>query len=140
MMRFLRTRYVRGGRGPDEYDCWGLVRDARVELFGRVPLPMLVDAQPGDLRSITRAHHDVTALHGFRECRPRLGAIAEGWMASLCVHVGLVVQVDGELRILETDAPTGPCHTSIHRFSARFSRVLFYDDLDLSGADAKPAH
>ena len=139
MRQFLRTRYVRGGRGPVDYDCWGLVRDARVALFGRALLPVLAEASPGDLRSITRATSHVIGLHGFAQCSPRVGAIATAWIASLCVHVGLVVEVDGQLRILETDEPTGPCHTAINRFQARYTRVLFYDDQDLSGADAQPA-
>lgn len=139
MNRFLKSRYVAGGRGPEEYDCWGLVRDARVELFGRPLLPLLSDARPGELRSITRATDHVIGLHGFVQCSPRPGAIATAWQASLCVHVGLVVLVDGQLRVLETDVATGPCHTAINRFRARCTRVLFYDDQDLSRADAQPS-
>ena len=140
MQRFLQTRYLRGGRGPVEYDCWGMVRDARASLFGGVLLPTLADAAPGNLRAITRAHGEVLAMHGFQVVPLRLGAIATAWMASLCVHVGLVVEADGRMLILETDEPTGPCLTSIHRFQARFARVLFYDDQDLPRADAQPAH
>lgn len=139
MRQFLRTRYVRGGRGPVDYDCWGLVREARSALFGRASLPVLADARPGELRGITRATEHVIGLLGFVQCGPRPGAIATAWMASLCVHVGLVVEVDGQLRILETDEPTGPCLTAINRFQARYTRVLFYDDQDLSRTDAQPA-
>lgn len=139
MRRFLQTRYVRGGRGPIEYDCWGLVRDARVALFGHALLPALQDARPGELRGITRAVNQIIGLHGFAPCSPRIGAIATAWMASLCVHVGLVVEVDGQLRILETDAPLGPCLTALNRFQARYTRVLFYDDQDISRSDAQPA-
>lgn len=139
MRQFLRTRYVRGGRGPVDYDCWGLVRDARSSLFGRALLPTLQDARPGELRGITRAVDQVIALHGFAQCAPRVGAVATAWRASLCVHVGLVVEVDGQLRILETDEPDGPCLTALNRFQARYTRVLFYDDQDLPRTDAEPA-
>lgn len=131
MRRYLQTRYVRGGRGPHEFDCWGLVRDARSELFGRPLLPLLADAKPGELRGITRATEHVIGLHGFSQCQPRPGAIATAWLARLCVHVGLVVEIDGQLRILETDDPSGPCHTDINRFQARYTRVFFYDDQDI---------
>lgn len=137
--QYLRTRYVRGARGPAEFDCWGLVRSARFELFGRPWLPLLADAAPGNLRAITRAHSDVSALHGFREVAPHPGVIATAWAASLCVHVGIVVQANGRLMILETDEPTGPCLTSINKFTARYTRALFYDDQDLPGPDAKRA-
>lgn len=126
--RYLQTRYVRGGRGPVGFDCWGMTRAARTELFGRPLLPLLCDAAPGSLRAITRAHEQVRALHGFQQVPPRPGAIAEGWMASLCVHVGLVVEVDRRMFILETDDPGGPCLTPINRFQARFTRVLFFDE------------
>lgn len=135
--RYLQTRYVRGGRGPVDYDCWGLCRLARTELFGRPLLPLLSDTRPGDVRGITRAVADVTALHGLVQVSARPGAIAAAWCASLCVHVGLVVLVDGRLRILETDDPGGPCLTAINKFQARFTRVLFYDDQDLPGPDAQ---
>lgn len=139
MRQFLQTRYVRGGRGPVEYDCYGLVRDARATLFGRELLPTLQDARPGELRGIKRAVDQVIALHGFAPCSPRVGAIATAWRASLCVHVGLVVEVDGQLRILETDEPDGPCLTALNRFQARYTRVLFYDDQDLPRTDAERA-
>lgn len=126
--KYLKTRYLRGGRGPVDYDCWGLVRAARTDLFGHPLLPLLSGAVPGNLRATTKAHADVCALHGFREVPARAGAIAEGWAATLCVHVGLVVEVDGRLLILETDDPGGPCLTPINRFQARFTRVLFFDD------------
>ena len=131
MNRYLQTRYVRGGRGPVEYDCWGLVRIARLELFGRRLLPILSEAKPGNPRAITNAVRTVSA-DGFAELsKPRVGAIATAWRASLCVHVGLVVEADGRMMILETDAPTGPCLTPIKTFTARYTRVLFYDDQDL---------
>lgn len=107
MRQFLQTRYVRGGRGPVDYDCWGLVRDARSALFGRALLPTLQDARPGELRGITRAVDQVIALHGFAPCAPRAAAVATAWRASLCVHVGLVVEVDGRLRILKPMSPVG---------------------------------
>lgn len=128
MDKFLKTRYLRGGRGPVEYDCYGLVRHARTELFGRSLLPLLSDVLPGDARAITNAHAQVYASGEFRESPVRPGAIAEGWVASLCVHVGIVVEVDGRLMVLETDEPTGPCLTPINRFKTRFTRVLFFDD------------
>lgn len=140
LRRYLKTRYVRSARGPVEYDCWGLVRDARAELFGRSVLPVLTDAQPGAMRAITRAVDSVSGLHGFTpKCDAMPGDIATAWMGGLCVHVGLVVSVDGQPRILETDAPTGPCLTALHRFAARYTKVLYYDDQDLPRPDAERA-
>jgi hypothetical protein len=137
--RFLKTSYARGGRGPDAYDCWGMCRDARRVLYGRWELPLLSDACPGDMRAITRAVESVKVLNGFTVVSPAPGAIATAWTARLCVHVGLVVVVDGRLKILETDEPAGPSLTALNKFQARYTRVIFYDDQDLSRANAGPA-
>lgn len=126
--KYLKTRYKRGGRGPVDFDCWGMTRAARTEVFSRLLLPVLEGAAPGNLRAITKAHDQVCLMHGFHEVPARAGAIAEGWIASLCVHVGLVVEVDGRLMILETNEPNGPCITQINRFQAKYTRVLFFDD------------
>lgn len=139
IQHYLQSRYVRGGRVWPDLDCWGLVRLARADLFGRAPLPLYGASMPGDFRTITRAVTDVSGLLNMRPCQPRQGAIATAWMGGLCVHVGLCVEIDGCMRILETDAPTGPCHTDVRRFARRYARVEFYDDdPNLSGANAQP--
>lgn len=136
---FLQTRYVRGGRAAPDLDCWGLVRLARVHLFGRPLLPAFSETQPGEVRSITR-HVLKESMQGFVLCDPKPGAIATCWQGSVCPHVGIVVEADARLWVLETDAPTGPILRTIPRFQARFARVLFYDDPDLPRADAQSPH
>lgn len=129
--QYLTTRYVKGGRGPVDLDCYGLVRLARAELFGRRLMPLCAEARPGDLRSITRAVQEVAGLQGMQPADPTPGAVATAWRASLCVHVGLVVEADGRRWVLETDEPTGPCITPLSKFESRYSRVIYYDDQDL---------
>lgn len=125
---FLRSRYVAGGRGPVDFDCWGLVRSARQALFGGPLLPECADAKPGALPAITRSVARVAGEHGMRTDRPSPGMIATGWHGKVCAHVGLVVLVDGALRILETDKPTGPCLTRLSHFEDRYSKVAYYAD------------
>ncbi len=132
----LRTTYVEGGRGPQALDCWGLVRLARVHLFGRPLLPDLMAAEPGNIRAITRAVDEIEGGRWLTPGAQRPGAIATGWRASLCVHVGIVVDIDGRAMLLETDRPTGPCLTSVRTFEARYSRTTYYDDLCLPQPDA----
>lgn len=132
MNRYRSTRYVRGGREPDELDCWGLVRLARTEIFGKPLLPLCADAKPGDFRAITQACSAVSDLARLVPSTPAPGAIATAWRASLCVHVGLVVEADGRRWVLETDEPTGPCMTPINRFESRYTKVIYYDDQGLS--------
>lgn len=99
-------------------------------------MPLCADARPGDLRAITRAVQEVSGLESMRPCPAAPGAVATAWRASLCVHVGLVVEVDGRRWVLETDDPSGPCITPLKKFESRYSRVIYYDDQDLPELDA----
>lgn len=125
----MRSRYVEGGRGPEEFDCWGLTRTGRTELFGLPLLPMCADAVPGNIPAITRSVHAVASKHGMHpDVDPAPGMIATGWHGRLCVHVGLVVRLDGLLYILETDKSTGPTCTRMRAFEGRYSKVVYYAD------------
>lgn len=132
MIRLLSTKYKEGARGPDEFDCWGLVRAARIELFGYPALPLLSDVAPRDFKSIASAHATTRDMLGFTElANPVPGCIVMAWRGSLCVHVGIAVRVDGRMLILETDADTGPVLTDPMQFKRRYSRVVFYENQDL---------
>ena len=124
----LKTRYVRGGRGPVDADCWGLVRMARLGLFGRSLLPSFSDIAPADKKGLTSACLTVRDDGGFREVGIQPGAIATAWTGRLCVHVGIVVESDGRTWILETDEGTGPALTRPGLFEKRYARVIYYDD------------
>lgn len=138
MNRYLTTAYAPGGRGPDAFDCWGLVRDARHELLGRPLLPSHGAISPADKRGLTRACGEVVDQH-LHECLPRAGAIAAGWSGRVCVHVGLLIDVDGRLLVLETDEPTGPCLTRPYQFESRYTRVTYYDDQNIPEHARRPA-
>lgn len=126
--KYLKTTYKRGARGPNEYDCWGLVREVRHKLFGRALLPSLIDAIPGDVRSTTRGAIEIHSGVLARNVGIRTGAVAEAWVGRFCVHVGVVVDVDGRPMILETDTPHGPTLTKPSVFETRYTKVNYYDD------------
>ena len=126
--RYLATTYEHYARGPDKFDCWGLVRDARVEMFGKELLPSYCNTDPKDKKALTAGCKAVQAEIGFAPVAIRPGAIATAWRARLCVHVGIVVEADGALWILETDEATGPCLTRPGRFAARYTEVIYYDN------------
>lgn len=130
--RYLDTRYVKYGRGPVDLDCWGIVRLARHELFGLPMLPSYADVSPDDKQGLTHACNQVRIEGGFVPVVAKPASIATAWRASLCVHVGLVVEADGRLWILETDEKTGPCLTPLPKFESRYTKVIYYDDQRLS--------
>ena len=86
--------WVAGGRGPDAFDCWGLVRRVQAERFGRSLPEIPVDA--GDLRAILGAFRD----HPERRRWALTETPAEGDCALMRqsrhpVHVGVWLAVDG---------------------------------------------
>lgn len=125
---FLATKYVKFGRVPPELDCWGLVRLARVELFGREPLPYYSRIDPQDKRSLTEKTLEVRDINLFKRTEIKAGAIATAWRGRLCVHVGIVVECDGRLWVLETDEATGPALTRPQLFESRYTQVIYYDN------------
>lgn len=124
---YLTTRYEPFARGPDAYDCWGVVRDAWVRMFNREPLPAYDGIDPEDKAALTMETYKVMRMYGFSEVEIHEGAIATAWRANLCVHVGIVVEADGRPWILETDKGSGPCLTRPSRFEKRYTRVVYYD-------------
>lgn len=125
---FLQTRYVKYGRRGDELDCWGLVRLARVKLFDRGWLPSYVDIDPADKAGLTVAAGAVRDQRGFVEVGLQPGAIATAWRARMCVHVGIVVEADGRMWVLETDEGSGPKLTRQGAFENRYTKVIYYDN------------
>ena len=63
----------------------------------------------------------------FEECRPGPGAIATVWRGRICVHIAIVVEIDGRLAVLDTGSKTGPSWSSVPRFESRFARVVYYN-------------
>lgn len=127
IQHYLATTYRRYGRGPDSFDCWGLVRDARVQMFGKPLLASYGEVGGQMAREMTEAVNATIQRH-LQPCKPLPGAIAMGWRGRLCVHVGIVVEADGRPWVLETDSGTGPVLSRIKDFEARFLKVTYYDD------------
>lgn len=127
IQQYLATTYRRYGRGPVEFDCWGMVRDARVRLFGK-PLLASYGAVGGqDPRGMTAAVNE-TIQARLKPSAPVPGSMAMGWRGRLCVHVGLIVEVDGRKWVLETNDGTGPKLTCLRDFERQFVKVTYYDD------------
>jgi hypothetical protein len=122
---YLRCRYEDGARGPTAFDCYGMAIDARVTIFGRRALPSLGWCGRAKLRENTHAFKDNES--SMIECKPVPGAIAAAFDRDLLTHVGVVVEVDGQLKILDTN-PGGPKIRTVRDFESCFQRVAYYDD------------
>ncbi len=124
--RYLTSAYLDGGRGPDAFDCWGLVRHARHHMLGKPLMPEYGLVPADDKAGLTEAV--AVESSAFTTCKPIPGAIATAWERRLCTHVGLVLSVDGRPMVLETNAGSGPRLTPVRAFERRFSRVIYWND------------
>lgn len=124
--RYLTScRWEHNGMRFPLLNCWGLVRLARHELFG-LPMLQASDCPADDKRRMTQEALDVIA--GLSPCEPRAGAVAFCWRGRLCVHVGLVVESEGRLAVLDIDHGRGACVTPLPDWRRRYLRVSFHAD------------
>lgn len=128
--RYMMARYKEGGRGPWEWDCWGLVRHIRHEHFGLRLLASFGDIRKTDARKCTRAYESEISI--MEECSPEPGAIAGVLHGALCTHVAVVVEVDGRMSALEINHKTGVRRLSIPEFERVYLKVKYYRDRDIS--------
>jgi hypothetical protein len=120
---YLSAPYRDGARGPLAFDCYGLVNAVRHEVFGLPLLPSLGGVGRSKLRENTKAYREVSA--GLEECQPEPGAIASALIGEFLDHVGVVVYLDGQLKVLDTN-PGGPRIRTVRDFEQRYQRVVYY--------------
>lgn len=123
LSKYQSAPYRDGARGPLAYDCYGLVIAVRHEVFGLPLLPSLGGVGRGRRRENTIAYHDLKA--GMDECLPEPGAIAAVFRGDDLAHVGIVVRLDGQLKVLDTN-PGGPRIRPVRDFESAYQRVAYY--------------
>lgn len=137
--KYLMASYRDGARGEDgEYDCWGMARVARVELYGR----QLLDSRGGEYQ-----HDPVGFTARYREQiaemveveKPMPGSVvAVLKKKKICTHVALVVHdINGTgmgLHILDINPGRGARLIPLFRFleENKLRTIKYYDDKSLS--------
>lgn len=131
MMQFLKARYKDGARGEDGlYDCWGLVRAARVELHGRPLLPSFGGEYQRDPAGFTR-HYNNQAQHMREVSGHSPGVVIAVLRGQICIHVALCVEGG---RVLEINPRTHARCVSLARFLDDYAHrtIKYYDDPHLA--------
>lgn len=123
LSRYLSAPYKDGARGPLAYDCYGLAIAVRHKVFGLPLLPSLGGVGRDKLRANTLAYRELKI--GLEECSPEPGAIAAVFKGELMAHVGVVVHLDGQLKVLDTN-PGGPRIRPVRDFESAYQRVVYY--------------
>lgn len=127
LTKYLSATYEDGARGPGRYDCWGLVRAVRHEVFGLPLLPSFGAVRNTMPAAFTRAYEEQAAL--MEECQPEPGAIAAVFRGRIVIHVAVIIEVDGALAVLEIrNDRTSARWLRIPDFESRYLRVIYYRD------------
>lgn len=126
LMPYLQAHYVDCGRDLPGIDCWGLVLLVRREL-GLPDLPEF-RVSGKDARGFTRAYRE--QRRRMEVCAPEVGAVAAAFRGSLCLHVAVVVEVEGRLAALEI-TETGARWLRLATFQEKYSKVVYYRDKHL---------
>lgn len=124
--KYLACRYVDGGRGPVEFDCWGLVRQVRADELGFALLPSYGDLRNSNPKDFTRAYRKESAK--MEECRAEHGAIAAVLIGKICSHVAVVIDIGGELNILEINPVRGPRKLPLRQWLRDHLTVTYHRD------------
>lgn len=127
--RYRRWVYEDGARGPVKIDCWGLVREVRHDM-GYAWLPSFSECRNTDPRGFTRAYEQ--QAQEMQTGAPEPAAIAAAFRGRICVHVGIVVPIDGQLKVLDINPGRGVGVEALSDFEARFAEVLYYRDPSIS--------
>ncbi len=127
ILKYLTIPYVAGGRDYSGCDCYGLILLVRRDIFGKPDIPSYSDIDPLDKKSLTKACIDTVNRYLDESSKEVPGAIAAAWHGKVCVHVGVVVNLDSRWWIMETDKGKGVCLTPISAFESQYSMVKYYD-------------
>ena len=122
---WLAIPYVAYGRGLEGSDCWGLVCIVREAVRGD-RLPAFADIH--DKRALTHAAHDMIS-HGWREVTdPRPGTLVAVWRGALCMHIGIVIEIDGRTAVIDSDEKRGVAWKWLTDYLRQHAKVTLHDN------------
>ena len=122
---YLAATYEDGARGPDKYDCFGLVREVLHERCGWPLMPAFGGLRNTSPRLMTEAQRETVS--SMRICQPADGVLACVFRGVLMVHVAVIIELDGALAALEINPKQGARWSRIPEFERQYLKVIYYD-------------
>lgn len=124
---YIGKEYEDGARGPFRYDCWGLVREIRHEVYCLPLLPSHGHVRHTMPIEFTRAYQEVAKqMEVCNPCKLEAGAVAAVFRGRVCFHVAVVVEIDGDLAVMEINPNTNCRWLRIPDFERRYLKVVYY--------------
>jgi len=122
--KYLGKRWEPGARGPDSFDCWGLVYDFYKRYLG-VSLPLYL-VLPSDLRKVSEtAENEIEGDMWTRVDEPEAFDVVGLGKKSIIHHVGLFLENDGGL-ILHVGNGIPAKAESLNDIKKQYKRIEFY--------------
>lgn len=117
---YIGLPYVPGARGPDAFDCYGLVKLIYDEQYGEILPDWLGDHL--DLKQRSKALDDIVCGGTWTDTEdPADGDIVICYRTRAAYHIGLFY-AGGVIHSLEG---VGVIYEPLARFEARFTRIVF---------------
>ncbi|WP_017346103.1 hypothetical protein [Pantoea sp. A4] len=120
--KYLSVTWQMGGRAYPVLDCYGLVHEVRRDL-GLPEWPLFEGIlKEGD--AMGRACSDFQC--NVKPCQPRQGAVAAVYTAGMVSHLGIVVEVAGQLQVMESNPKKNVTVLPVNRFERQYVKVEYY--------------
>lgn len=122
--RYLNKKWEPCGRGPDTFDCWGLIYDFYKRFLG-VPLP-LYQVLPSDLRNVSETFSESSGSDMWqRVSNPEAFDVVGLGRKSIIHHVGLYLENDGGMILHVGDGIPAKAET-LNEIRKQYKRIEFY--------------
>ncbi|MCK6678241.1 nitrite transporter [Enterobacter asburiae] len=120
--KYLSVRWQMGGRAFPVLDCYGVIHEVRRDL-GLPEWPVF----EGVINEGCQMNDAADAFrHNVQKCEPEPGAVAACYTAGLITHLGIVVEVNGGLLVLECNPRRNVTLLPVPRFRRQYVKVEFY--------------
>jgi len=119
--------YEPGGRGPEVFDCWGLVRYVYDKAFG-IHLQDFSHIYAHDLKACSKQIADSTASKNWIQTEtPSHGTIVAMSRSRVLHHVGVWLDIDGGVCLHAVDGQAVIAQNLQRLRQERFSKIIFFD-------------
>lgn len=118
--------YTNGGRGPESFDCWGLVA-FYYKKAKRINLAQFAGFDASDTRLCSKAFENAALSADWLELeKPENGCVVAMSKSDRLHHVGVWLEIDGGLCLHALEGSQVVAHSLQRLQQERFSKILFF--------------
>lgn len=120
--KYLTVKWQMGGRVYPILDCYGLVHEVRKDLG--LPYWPLFESITKEGEVMGRFCEEFK--QSITPCKASSGAVAACYVGRLISHLGVVVEINGEMLVAESNPHKNVTFLPIGRFERLYQRVEYY--------------